>query len=358
MKFYQIHEWAAHTVENSSRNLRWALRRKRLQRGVKHYLTKPYQLTASQKKEAKAYWKQYTKHFSPYGHELFLQKSGKFDPRYVPDDIMFTEIEDYLNCYDASVGIDNKCNYELYFPEAKQPRTLFRRMQGVYRDADFHVISEEMAIANCLSEGVAVVKIATDVGYGGGVKFWSLKEDGEERLHKLLEVMHGDLIAQCVIKQHPVLENLHRESVSCIRVVTMVTKEGVEYVCGYFRIGQGSTKVDYDGGCVCSIKPDGTLYDIGFDNRTCNPITAHESGVKFSEFTIPCYEAVKQKALELHKKVGAFRIISWDFSVSPEEEPILIEMNCMYGGIMYHQLGMGPLFGDKTEAVLNEVFGK
>lgn len=358
MDFYQLHEWTAHKVERISRDLRWALRRKRLQRSVKQYLQKPYQLTKEQKKEAKAYWKQYTKHFSPYWHELFLQKSGKFDVRYVPDDIMFTEIEDYLNCYDASRGIDNKCNYELYFPEVKQPKTLFRRMQGVYRDANFRVISEEAAVTNCLNEGVAVLKIATDVGYGGGVKFWSLKADGEETLRRLLKQMHGDLIAQSIIKQHPVLENLHKESVSCIRVVTMVTKEGPEYVCGYFRMGQGSKKVDYDGGCVSSIKPDGSLYEIGFDNGTCNPITAHESGVKFSDYTVPCYEKVKQMALQLHQKVGSFRIISWDFSVSTEEEPILIEMNCMYGGIMYHQLGFGPLFGEKTDKFLNEVFGK
>jgi len=112
------------------------------------------------------------------------------------------------------------------------------------------------------------------------------------------------------------------------------------------------------GGVVCSVKPDGELYEIGYDNTTCNQVRTHSCGKKFEGYTIPCYEKIKQKAMELHKKLGDFRIVSWDFSLSPQEDPVLIEVNMIYGGIMYHQLGQGPLFGEKTEAVLNEVFGK
>ena len=358
INYYTIHEWLAHFVDRNGKRIRWALRRYRMRKGVKQYLQKPYQLTKEQKKEAKQFWKKYTRHFSPVFHELYLQKTGKFDPKYVPDDIMFCEIEDYLDDWGSSRGMDNKCNYELYFPEVKQPKTLYRKMKGVYHDAAWNIISEEDAVRMCMDNGAAVIKASQEVGYGGGVKIWDAKTDTEDDLKEIIRTIPGDVIAQDLIVEHPELKKLNTKSVSCIRVLSIIRKDKVEYLRGYFRMGQGEGKVDYADGCVASLYPDGQLYEVGFDNNTCNPVKQHENGMVFKDYKVPCYEAVRQKALELHKKLGDFRIVSWDFSVDPEGDPVLIEVNMLYGGIMYHQLGSGPIFGDKTEEILAEVFGK
>ena len=50
------------------------------------------------------------------------------------------------------------------------------------------------------------------------------------------------------------------------------------------------------------------------------------------------------------------RLISWDFAVDPQGEPVLIEVNLTYGGVLVHQLCNGPIFGDRTEDILSRVY--
>lgn len=339
------------------RSARHFVRRSYLRKGIKAYGDYRSALTKAQKKEAKAYWKRYTNHFTPLWHAFYTAKTGIFDVRYIPEDIMFTEIEEYLNDWNSSRGIDNKCNYEMYFPDICQPKTLFRRMRGVFHAADYSIISREQAIQNCIAEGHLIVKYAVESGRGGGVFFWKT-EDGIQKLEKIVDGIKGDAIAQAIIEQHPIIDALHHESINCIRVVTLMMEQGVEYICSYFRMGQGANRIDWYGGCSASIKPDGSLMPVGVDNMTCNPVEAHACGTRFDGFIIPGFEKIKKTAMKMHERLGDFRIASWDFSLSPEEEPIFIEVNLKYGGTKYHQLGQGPLFGDRTEEILKTVYGK
>jgi D-alanine-D-alanine ligase-like ATP-grasp enzyme len=54
-----------------------------------------------------------------------------------------------------------------------------------------------------------------------------------------------------------------------------------------------------------------------------------------------------------HKDIPHFRIIGWDFSIDEVGDPVLIEYN---GAPGMNQVSCGPLFGDLTESVLNEIF--
>ena len=56
--------------------------------------------------------------------------------------------------------------------------------------------------------------------------------------------------------------------------------------------------------------------------------------------------------------MGDFRLISWDFTVGEDGEPVFIEMNLKYGGTMYHQLSSGPFFGEDSDEILDEIYGK
>ena len=54
----------------------------------------------------------------------------------------------------------------------------------------------------------------------------------------------------------------------------------------------------------------------------------------------------------------ATRLISWDFAIGQDGEPILIELNLTYGGLSTHLLSNGPLFGDRTPEILARVYNK
>ena len=81
------------------------------------------------------------------------------------------------------------------------------------------------------------------------------------------------------------------------------------------------------------------------------------SNLVFEGHEIPGYSKVLEAVKKLHCQMPYFRLISWDFSVDEEEEPVLIEANFKYGALDFHQFGNGPLFGEDTEKILAEVFG-
>jgi hypothetical protein len=85
----------------------------------------------------------------------------------------------------------------------------------------------------------------------------------------------------------------------------------------------------------------------------------HPQGAMFSSIIVPslekCHKIVKSQALRF---IGLSRLLSWDFAIDEDGEPVLIEVNLTYGGVDVHQMSNGPVFGDMTEAVLNEVFKK
>ena len=56
-----------------------------------------------------------------------------------------------------------------------------------------------------------------------------------------------------------------------------------------------------------------------------------------------------------HKMLSRFGIISWDFAVDENSEPILIEYNLNYPDVMIYQMNNGPLFGDLTQTILEDV---
>ena len=51
-------------------------------------------------------------------------------------------------------------------------------------------------------------------------------------------------------------------------------------------------------------------------------------------------------------------LISWDFAVDKDGDPILIEANFTFGEIDFHQLCNGPILGEMTENILSAVLKK
>ena len=52
------------------------------------------------------------------------------------------------------------------------------------------------------------------------------------------------------------------------------------------------------------------------------------------------------------------KLCSWDIAIRKDGIPVLIEANMTFGEIDFHQMCNGPILGDLTEDILNEVFGK
>ncbi|WP_161485689.1 hypothetical protein [Gracilibacillus timonensis] len=49
-------------------------------------------------------------------------------------------------------------------------------------------------------------------------------------------------------------------------------------------------------------------------------------------------------------------MVSWDYAIDKNGDPVLIEANIPTGQIDFHQINIGPIFGEYTEKVLDHVY--
>ena len=80
------------------------------------------------------------------------------------------------------------------------------------------------------------------------------------------------------------------------------------------------------------------------------------SGAVFSDSVIPNFDECKDLVCKLAPRITSFsRLTSWDLSITEDGEPILIEVNLAYGGLFFHQIANGPVFGNITKDIIDEV---
>lgn len=350
-KLYHLYSALYNRLANHYKRIKW-------RNSIKEAGNYRGTLTRDQYREAKAYWSQYSRHFSPLWHEFFTAKTGVFDVRYVPEDIQFVELEPKINNMKSDYGIDDKNNYKMYFPEIRHPKSVFRKSRGIYHDDDYNIITEEQAIQNCIECGDVILKPPKLYGIGCGIRFWKADE-GVEVLKSIIASMGDNINAQEYIHQHIDMARMNPSSCNTIRVMTYANCKEISVICAYYQVGMNKDarmgQVSTGGVCV-SINQDGTLAEKGYDLQY-NAYDRHTSGIKFAGYRIPSFERVCDMAKKLHRKMGDFGLISWDFTVDTDGTPIFIEMNLHWGGIVFHQLSGGPLYGQNTDQILKEILG-
>ena len=305
------------------------------------------------------FWKDYCK-VNPIFHSFYSEKTGKFSEQYMPDDVYYTKIDTYYNDWLAASIMDNKCLYDRYFPAdiIKQPETIIKRINGFYFDSQGMIISLEQVTHILKKLESAFLKKSVDSAGGHGVcylsgtqlseKFWNCANNWNE-----------DFIMQIPIEQCKELQKINKSSVNTIRLLSLLDKFGnvTIYSC-ILRMGIGDSKVDNasSGGITCGINDDGSLKNIAYSAAGEKYFIHPTSKVKFDTVTIPNFQSIKDVVKKLHQHVPSFRLLSWDIAVEENGAPILVECNFHFGELDFHQLNNGPLFGEDTIKILEEVF--
>lgn len=333
---------------------------------AKHYLGEKLghlsPLTSGQREEIINYWSQYTdvsgemKWFEFYNS--FKAVNDETHLKYcIPDSIMYGDIDVHFTNPRRSYELDDKNLYNLFFRDIKMPRTIVRKCEGVLLDSDYQVIDLERAVELCLQEPRVICKIARNSVGGKGVRFYDCSSSTSQELKAMLNNPR-DIIVQEVIGQHESIRRIHDKSINTVRIMSLVMDGQVHLLSGVLRMGRDGSPVDNasSGGIVCGLNDDGTLKEFAYDTRG-NCWTQHPQGTVFKGVKIAGYSQCR----ELVKKLaGRFcstsRLISWDFAVGEDGEPILIELNLTFGEVDFHQMCNGPIFGDLTDKILSIVF--
>lgn len=313
-------------------------------------------LTSQEKSIVQAFWGN-TKLTTEY-ISLYNRYSSKFDPRYIPDNMYFAEMDTYFNNATDSKAIDDKNLYDLYFHDVRLPKTIARKVSDSYLDATHQIISFEEIIEKCLAQKEIIVKKAMNSNSGRGILFWSI-EEGIEALKTILKSPY-DYVVQEVIKQHPIIGSLHESSINTLRIVTLYYKEKIHVLSSVVRMGVDGSRVDNTpySGLFCGINTDGTLKKYAY-NMGGYRFDHHPNGVKFSDIKLPDFEKCIAFVTNLAPRFIRFsKLTSWDVAIDQDGLPVLIEVNLSYGQLDYHQFTNGPIFGDLSEEIIKEVLRK
>ena len=171
-----------------------------------------------------------------------------------------------------------------------------------------------------------------------------------------------DIIIQKPIRQHEVLAKVNSSSVNTIRVLSLLTQREVMILSCFLRCGRKGSHVDNtsSGGFACGIDKNGCLKKYAYTRSDyTNAITVHpDSNVVFEGLQIPSWEKLIDMVKRAHPQIPHFRMVSWDITVDAGGDPLLVEANLNDGVNRTHQVLNGPVFGDYTKEMLNEVYGR
>lgn len=333
---------------------------------IKNYFPNGIPITESEKKEIDDFWDKFLKpelrnQLVDYRfYDVFKnlnQNKGHRLSYYIPDTFYYAYIDEYYTNPQHSAPCNAKTLYDLYFYDVNMPKTIFRKVEGFLLDADYNSISLKEAIKKSKDEGEVVLKIAKFSCGGHGVIFWNSAVDSEDKFVDILN-SSKNIICQEVIKQHPSLSVLNPSSVNTIRLFTFAFKNEIYMLSSFIRFGGKGSRVDnaHSGGLACGLENHGRLKAAAFD-LAANRYDYRPDGISLDQIVVPNYEKCVEIAIQLAKRcISITSMVSWDFAIDEKGAPVLIEMGVSFGGLNFHQICNGPVFGDMTEEVLDEVF--
>ena len=311
------------------------------------------------KSEVNQFWKKYTS-ISPKWAWYYASRNGIMDPRYIPNTLIYTTIDQHFNNRKIGYGFNDKNYYSLIFQGIKQPDVIARNIGGIFVDDNYKLISVEEIISLITNEHEVICKPSLESGSGRSIQFWNTRDDINNIKSFLINKKETDYIIQRIIEQHEDLNKVHSGSVNSLRIVSILMQDGVYILSSNLRMGIDSGRVDNvtAGGISCGINNDGTLKKYATSYYTGEKYERHPQGLVFDGYKVPSYDKAIELIKKAHPLIPHFRLVSWDIAIDKDGDPILIEANMRKGGINLNQFNNGPLFGDMTEKVLDEVFSK
>ena len=321
-----------------------------------------FTLSKEQERQARDFWKPYYGKFSTVFHSFYTNKNGVFAPEYLPTDIYLNVVDEYFNSRVGSHVMDNKCYYPILFGPANicQPKTVAMRMNGFWYDENMSRIDKDALRERLNQQSAVFVKKAT-YSYGGlGVLY--IDSVGGEIYAQTMESTKNwqeDIVIQQPVKQHALIGAINESSVNTLRIISLLTDEGVKIYTTLLRMGVAGAKVDNgsSGGIACGIADDGCLKKFAYRVSGEKMVKHPTSGLVFEGYKLPGMESARQLVEKAHPMLPHFRLATWDIAIDEQGNAVMIEVNLAKGGLEFPQLTNGPLFGADTKKILDEVFG-
>jgi len=309
-------------------------------------------LDEAEQGRVKALWGAITPNISFKEYEVYKHVRG-FDERFLSHELYLPLVAHALNDYHYTKFFEDKgllgniCKGGLNYPYC-----VVRYINGDCYDNDMHQISKAEANARCHQEGLLIVKPSAD-GYGGhGVK----KFNGGEHAQLIEEVEqmgYKKFVVQRCIKQHAVMAQFNDSSLNTFRIETLYLNGKATCHSIILRVGPKGSLVDNlaAGGIGVGVDMDGSLADVGYTLSLEKLDTFNGVVLKGKKFDF--MPQLVAEILQAHQDTYPLcKFIGWDVCIDEEQGPVIIELNSSQPGIFVEQMCTGPIFGDRTEEVI------
>lgn len=317
-------------------------------------------LTDEQKAEIDAFWGKYSfiDEMSYKDFTVFYNRSGVFSPYYIPYYFNKFFLRPNLVPESYQHAFQNKAYLHKIMPNAKQPKMVIRRVEGIYYDDQFRKITLDEAVEICygrLESGKEIVVKPSGKSGGAGVVFFA--EATKDELRDVLRKKGSLFIVQEAIKQHPEMAKLNPTTVNTVRMTSLLLDKDVIPVAALIKVGSPKARVDNfkHGGVLLGVKMDGSVQPWGL-NVARERVTELPSGIKLGEGgfeKVPCWDSVLETVKRAHLDTPKIKLISWDVAIDDENEAEIIE--CNYAGdLRMHQVLTGPVLGEYIGPVLDK----
>lgn len=290
--------------------------------------------------------------------ELFKHYNG-FDSRYVSHYIYLPLIARRLNNYRYTNFFEHKSflgflvNRGLSFPKC-----FVRCIDREYYDGQMLQISKDDVIGICTKENKLLIKDSSGTSGGGSVQIAELSNlslsDKIERINCILNERNADFVIQEILNQHESVAKFNRTSINTFRVTSLYLNGEYSTLSVVFRFGKAGKTVDNwgKGGIMIGVSPEGKLYERGYD-IFLNEYTEY-NGIKFSEQQFDFIPSLLHEVESTHKSSFPLcKLIGWDICYNYNGKPVVIEVNSSQPGLIGEQLCTGPIFGERTQEVID-----
>lgn len=276
-----------------------------------------------------------------------------FDPRYLSHFIYLPVLARKLNDYRLTKLFEDKgLQGFIVNSNIRSPKVYTRRIDGEYYNSSMNQVSFNEAVAECVDRNL-IIKDSKDSSGGKGISKISSSKANIDRIKADFDSRNGDFVVQECISQSLEMAKFNPSSINTFRITTLYLN-GKYSLCNIcMRMGREGSTVDNwgSGGIIIGVNTDGSLKDTAYDIRLNKYKSSN--GITFKGQVIKEIPSILKEIEIAHKNYFSLcKFIGWDICIDENNEPVLIELNSSQPGVIGEQICNGPIFGDRTEEVI------
>lgn len=225
----------------------------------------------------------------------------------------------------------------------RMPQQVIYNMNGIFYDGNDECITIDEAVDAVMAyHGDIISKPTYRTTWGKGVHKLEADKKDKDKVREMFANYKKDYSFEECVVQHNDMASLNKSSLNTTRIVTYRRPNGViKYLLAFQRFGREGEVVDNAsaGGNFLGVEDDGTLHRTIKQFKSLKTTPLSDNVVK----KIPFFERMKETAIYLHSKIPDLNYIGWDFTISQDGQPIVIEFN-NYASTDVSQITTGPAF--------------